>query len=98
MLSAGNLQWGTKMLGADIVEVGHIVHFFSKIGVAIIELNAPLSVGDLILIKGPATDFEQVVESMQVEHKNIPKAEGGQSVGLKLSQQAKERDVVYKKL
>jgi hypothetical protein len=98
MLSAGNLQRGTKMLGEDIVEVGHILHFFSKIGVAIIELTAPLSVGDLILIKGPATDFEQVVESMQVEHKNIQKAEEGQSVGLKLSQQAKERDVVYKKL
>ena len=98
MLSAGKLLWGTKMLGDDIVEVGHITHFFSKIGVAIIELNAPLSVGDLILIKGPTTDFEQIVESMQVEHKNIPKAEGGQSVGLKLSQQAKERDAVYKKL
>ena len=86
------------MLKEDIVEVGHISHFFSKISVAIIELASPLSVGDRILIKGPTTDFEQVVESMQVEHMNIQKAEGGQSVGLKLAQHAKERDVIYKKL
>jgi translation elongation factor EF-1alpha len=82
----------------DITEVGHVSHFFSKIGVAVLELTAPLSVGDKILVKGPSTDFEQVVESMQVEHENIQRAEAGQSVGLKLVQHARERDLVYKKL
>lgn len=82
----------------DIVQVGHILHFFSKINVAVLELTAPLAVGDRILVKGPSTDFEQVVESMQIEHKNIQRAEAGQSVGLKTAQHARERDVVYKKL
>ena len=82
----------------NIVQVGQITHFFSKIGVAVIELTAPLDVGDRILVKGPATDFEQVVASMQIEHSNIPKAEAGQSVGLKLAEHARERDVVYKKI
>ena len=82
----------------NVVEVGHILHFFSKINVAVLELIAPIAVGDHILIKGPSTDFEQVVESMQIEHKNIQKAEAGQSVGLKTAQRARERDVVYKKL
>ncbi len=82
----------------DIIEIGSVKHFFPKINVAVIDLTAPLSVGDHILIKGPTTDFEQVVESMQVEHANIQRAEGGKSVGLKLAEQAKERDVVYKKL
>ena len=87
------------MLGEeDIIEVGHVSHFFSKIGVAILELTSPLSVGDKILVKGPSTDFDQVVESMQVEHKNIQRAEAGQSVGLKLVQHARERDLVYKKM
>jgi putative protease len=81
-----------------IIEIGHITHFFSKIGVAVVELTAPLAVGDSILVKGPSTDFEQTVESMQIEHKNIQGAEAGQSIGLKLAQHAKERDVVYKKL
>jgi hypothetical protein len=82
----------------NIVQVGHITHFFSKIGVAVVELTTPLAVGDRILVKGPSTDFEQVVGSMQVEHESIAKAEAGQAIGLKLAEQARERDVVYKKL
>ena len=81
-----------------IIEIGHISHFFSKINVAIIDLMLPLSIGDRILIKGPLTDFEQIVHSMQIERKDIHRAEGGQSVGLKLTQLARKKDVVYKKL
>lgn len=82
----------------NIIRIGQVTHFFSKIGVAVIELTAPLAVGERILVKGPMTDFEQVVESMQIEHENIPKAEAGQSIGLKMAEQTRERDVVYKKL
>jgi hypothetical protein len=38
------------------------------------------------------------VDSMQIEHANIQKAEAGQSIGLKMAEHAKERDIVYKKL
>ena len=82
----------------NVVEVGRVTHFFSKISVAVVELKAPLAVGDHILIKGPTTDFEQVVESMQIEHQNVQKAEAGQSIGLKVAQRVREKDVVYKKL
>ena len=85
-------------LSDEVVQVGHITHFFPKISVAIVELTAPLAVGDRILVKGPATDFEQVVDSMQIEHQNITRAEPGQSIGLKTAQHVKEKDVVYKKL
>jgi hypothetical protein len=82
----------------NIIEIGHITHFFSKINVAVVELTAPLAVGDRILVKGPTTDFEQPVDSMQIEHANIQKAEAGQSIGLKMAEHARERDIVYKKL
>ncbi len=82
----------------NVVEIGHITHFFSKISVAVIEVTKPLAVGDTIVIKGPTTDFEQVVESMQIEHKNIQRAEAGQSIGLKVAQRVREKDTVYKKL
>ena len=82
----------------NVVQVGRITHFFSKISVAVVELTAPLVVGDRILVKGPSTDFEQIVESMQIEHKNIPRAEAGQSIGLKTTEHAREKDRVYKKL
>ena len=81
-----------------VVEVGHVTHFYSKISVAVVELTAPLAVGDRIAIKGPTTDFEQVVESMQIEHKNVQRAEAGQSIGLKVAQRVREKDIVYKKL
>lgn len=82
----------------SIIEIGYISHFFSKINVAIIELALPLSVGDHILVKGPLTDFSQKVESMQIDRKEIQRVEAGQTVGLKLAQMAREKDVVYKKL
>jgi hypothetical protein len=85
-------------LSEEVVQVGHIAHFFSKISVAVVELTAPLTVGDRILVKGPQTDFEQVIESMQIEHVNIQRAEAGQSIGLKTAQHVHERDIVYKKL
>jgi putative protease len=81
----------------ELVEVGRITHYFSKIDVAVIELKAALSVGDTIAVKGPTTDFEQNVDSMQIEHKNVQRAEAGQSIGLKVMQRVRETDVVYKK-
>jgi hypothetical protein len=106
MAEAANLLFETRiasckaifMSKSDVQEVGTVTHYFSKIGVAIIELSKPLSVGDQILVKGPLTNFEMIVDSMQVEHQGIQRAEAGQSIGLKLAQQARERDVVYKKL
>ena len=82
----------------NIVKVGRITHFFSKISVAVIELAQPLAVGDTIMLKGPTTDFEQVVESMQIEHENVQSAKAGQSIGLKVAQRVRENDLVYKKL
>ncbi len=82
----------------EVVEVGRVAHFFPKISVAVIELTKLLSVGDTILIKGPTTDFEQVVESMQIEHKNVQQAKAGQSIGLKVAERVREKDMVYKKL
>ena len=87
-----------RLTEENVVEVGRITHFFSKISVAVIELRKPLKVGDTIAVKGPTTDFEQPVESMQIEHKDVQKAEAGQSIGLKVVQRARETDLVYKKL
>jgi putative protease len=82
----------------NVVKIGRITHFFSKICVAVIELTEPLAVGDTIVLKGPTTDFEQVVESMQIEHENVQSAKAGQSIGLKVALRVRENDMVYKKL
>jgi translation initiation factor IF-2 len=78
------------------IEVGKITHFFSKINVAVVELTAQLSVGDKIRVQGPTTDFEQTIDSMQIEHVNVKSAKKGQSIGLKVKERVRENDSVYK--
>jgi len=77
-------------------EIGKVTNFYSKISVAVVQLSSPVNVGDKILIKGDTTNFEQAIESMQIEHKNIPRAEAGQSIGLKVKDRVRPGDVVYK--
>ena len=76
--------------------IGRVTHYFGKIGVAVIELEDALKVGDKIRIVGGQTDFEQVVESMEIEHKKVKEAKAGDSVGLKVIQKVREGYKVYK--
>ena len=83
-------------MSEEVIEVGRVTHFYPKISVAIVELKAPLNIGDKILIRGATTNFEQTVESIQIEHKNIEKAEAGQIIGLKVKERVRENDKVYR--
>ncbi|MEM2916221.1 MAG: translation elongation factor-like protein [Candidatus Woesearchaeota archaeon] len=76
--------------------IGKITHFFNKISVAVVKLDAPIKVGDKIKIEGHGQSFEQKVESMQVEHEQIQEAKKGMEVGMKVSQPCKEGDLVFK--
>lgn len=76
--------------------VGKVVHYYSKIGVAVVELTGDLNVGDKISIEGTTTNFQQTVESMQIEHKNLSSAKAGESIGLKVQQKVREGDLVFK--
>ncbi|MEW6162812.1 MAG: translation elongation factor-like protein [Nitrospirota bacterium] len=78
------------------IKVGTISHVYKKIGVAVVELSEPLQTGDTIHISGSHTDLTQKVESMQIEHQNIQRAERGQSIGLKVNGEVREHDLVYK--
>lgn len=77
-------------------KVGKITHYYDKIGVAVLELSDNLAAGDTIRISGHGKEYTQVVSSMQIEHENIQEAKKGQSVGLKMDQEVKEGDEVYK--
>ena len=55
--------------------IGKITHYFTNIGVAVVEITAAgLKAGDKIHVRGATSDFEQAVDSMQVEHENVDKA------------------------
>jgi translation elongation factor EF-1alpha len=80
----------------EFKEVGRVSHFFNKINVAIIEVKDTISVGDRIFIKGPTTDIEQTVDSMEIEHERVQQAKTGQSIGMKVDARVREKDIVYK--
>lgn len=78
-------------------EIGRITHYFSRIGVGVLEITAgELRIGDTIHIKGHTTDFYQKVESMQVEHQPVSLVKKGDSVGLKVIDHVRENDKVFR--
>ncbi|MBW2990308.1 hypothetical protein KY348_01240 [Candidatus Woesearchaeota archaeon] len=80
---------------AEEREVGAVSHYYTKIGVAVIELTDTLKVGDNIHIKGATSDFTQKVDSMQIEHKGVDEAKKGESIGLKVKEHARGHDKVF---
>ena len=77
-------------------KVGVITHFFGKMKVGVVKLSGVLSVGDNIRIIGGETDFDQSVQSIEVDKKKIKKAKKGDLVGLKFSQKVRKGYKVYK--
>lgn len=76
--------------------VGKVISYYSKINVAAINLEGSLKVGDKIRLKGHTTDFEQTVDSMQIEHKKVEKAKKGDSIGIKVAERVRPNDMIYK--
>jgi translation elongation factor EF-1alpha len=77
--------------------VGTVTHYFGKPHVAIVEVTAgELRVGDTIRVAGAHSDFTQHVASMELEHEPVDAAKVGDSVGIQVSERAREHDQVYR--
>jgi putative protease len=77
--------------------IGEITHFFSNIGVAVINLFSPLKQGVTIrIVGGQEIDFEQKIDSMQINHKEVKSAKKGDSVGMKVDEKVREGYKVFK--
>ncbi|MCX5702030.1 MAG: translation elongation factor-like protein [Candidatus Omnitrophica bacterium] len=77
-------------------EIGKITHYYGHLGVGIIELSDNLKVGDLIHIKGHSEDFNQSVDSMQIEHVSVTEAKAKDAIGIKTISKAHPGDKVFK--
>jgi len=76
--------------------IGKITHYFPKVGAAIVKLEGSLQIGDKIKVRKGDIEFEQEVQSMQIDHKDIKEAKKNQEVGVKVDQKVKEGWEVYK--
>jgi len=74
---------------------GAVTHFYGEIGVAIVKFNQKVPVGVRLAFKGATTDFEDVVKSMQYDHKPIETAPKGKEVGIKVKKRVREGDKVH---
>ena len=71
-------------------------HHNGKNGVAIIELSGGLKVGERIKVQSAHGEFEQAVDSMEVDHKSVSEARKGDVIGLKTPQKTSEGAKVYR--
>jgi len=77
-------------------EVGRVDRYFRKVGVAALELTGDLSIGDRIRFSGATTDFEMVVESMQIDLNPVEGAGAGDDVGIKVPERVRPSDSVIR--
>ena len=82
---------------SEETHIGSVMRFFAKPSVAAIQIESgSIAVGDTIRIKGATTDFEQRIESMEIDRASVPSASAGQAVGIKVRDRVRPNDQVFK--
>ncbi|OGJ58018.1 hypothetical protein A2881_04325 [Candidatus Peribacteria bacterium RIFCSPHIGHO2_01_FULL_55_13] len=74
--------------------IGKVVHYYDRIGVAIIDLKEPLHVGDMVMLKKGDRIMPQRIDSIEIEHASVPAAKAGDIVGVKVDNEVHEGTVV----
>jgi len=77
-----------------MAKVGTITHWYDKISVAVVKLTGVLKKGDRIKVEKGDEEFEDTVTSLQINHTDVDSAKSGDDAAIKLSQKAKEGDIV----
>jgi putative protease len=78
------------------IEVGRVFNFFEKIMVAAIEISSNIKLGNTLRFVGAEHDFTEVVDSIQVDGKNVESAKKGDKVGIKIGEKINKGAKVYR--
>lgn len=65
--------------------LGKVTHYYDKISVAIIDLESPLKMGDMVKFQRGTFEAVQVVGSMHIDHQPVAIAKKGDVIGLKVN-------------
>ncbi len=76
--------------------IGKVTHFFTNINVALIELSDTLKVGEELSFEGSTSNFQQKIESMQIDRKDVPEAKAGDAVGVRVKERVRPGDQVFR--
>ena len=76
--------------------IGKVTHYFNHLHVASVAItDNKLQKGDTIHVKGHTSDFEQEVESMEIDHESVDVVKPGDQIGLTVIEHAREHDTIY---
>ncbi len=77
-------------------KIGEVVKFFAKPSVAAIKITSgELNVGDTVKFTGHTTDFEDRIDSMEINNEGIEKAVEGDYIGVKVADRVRPGDEVF---
>lgn len=76
--------------------IGRVNHYFGHLSVAAVTLTQPLALGDRIHIRGHTSDWEQTVDSMQVDHQAVASAAPGDDVAISVAGHVREHDLIFR--
>ncbi len=76
-------------------ELGEVSSYYGNLGVAAVKLRGKLKTGDKIRIQGQTTDFEQIIDSMQINHKKVSEAKKGDEIGIKVNERVRRNDKIF---
>lgn len=92
MAEAGEVEGGYQ-------NIGFVFEYFKSLEVAAIHLtDGVLRLGDVIRFRGDETNFEQTVDSMEVDRDPVEEVKAGDRVGLEVAQHVRKGDRVWKKV
>ncbi len=74
--------------------IGEVTHYYGDLKVAVVKFNRTVKAGEKVHFKGATTDFEQTLDSMQFDHKEVEEAKKGKEVGVKVKDKVRAGDEV----
>ena len=78
-------------------KIGEVMKFFAKPSVAAVKITSgELLAGDTVKFTGHTTDFEDRIDSMEIDNKQIEKATAGDYIGIKVSDRVRPGDEMFK--
>ena len=78
-------------------KIGEVMKFFAKPSVAAVKITSgELLAGDTVKFTGHTTDFEDRIDSMEIDNKQIEKATVGDYIGIKVSDRVRPGDEMFR--
>ena len=75
--------------------LGKVIHYYDKIGVAVVKLSKAIKTGDSVKFVHGDKEFEQTIESLQLEHETVKAGKKDEEVAMKVDQEVKRGTQIF---